>query len=521
MGRSAPGARRSPHQGPRRQGREPRDGTRRSPDPRLEPHDLGLQAGDRRQLRPHPRLGDAPRAHGERQPRRRRSQPLHRRVRMGARQGARRHLRSRIRDALGHGDPAGGGRARRGRKPPPLRPRRPPRGVRRRDRLPRAPPRGELRRRELHGLDLRHRNRPRRLREGAHALPRRHRPDEGRGRVPRRPDPPPEPPRGIPRGPGLRPQGRGRDLGLREHPRLRPGAPREPRMGARDRGPRARLDPRRRHHRGRPRRGRRNPRRTGDGRRRSRTGVGREVRRRTLRDPPPRRRRTRAPPRRPHRGRRIRTRQVPRAGRRRSIRGHRLRPLLRPVRPRTRADRRRRIPPRGPHPRHAAVELPPRDPRGRSPRGPRRRFRRHPQARAPGEAMRRTHRRVPVGRRSPEGGPRPRRRRRERPRQGPPHPRGRRARRPHRRRRHREALPLLGPEDADHGRDLGQERHRHHALGGPRPRRQGRRQLRLRARRPEVLGRVLRDPRRQRRLLHARARPAPRCGPLPPRRLGR
>lgn len=127
--------------------------------------------------------------------------------------------------------------------------------------------------------------------------------------------------------------------------------------------------------------------------------------------------------------------------------------------------------------------------------------------------MRRAHRRVLVGRRVLEGGPRPRRRRRERPRQDLPHARGRRARRPHRRRRHREAssglsgTPRCGSWPRPRARTPSSS-----PLGRPRPRRQGRQSTPpsgTSARSVSAASYVI--------LVgsvgfHARARPAPRCG---------
>jgi RHH-type proline utilization regulon transcriptional repressor/proline dehydrogenase/delta 1-pyrroline-5-carboxylate dehydrogenase len=65
---------------------------------------------------------------------------------------------------------------------------------------------------------------------------------------------------------------------------------------------------------------------------------------------------------------------------------------------------------------------------------------------------------------------------------------------PHRRLRDRGAVPLLPPGPAAAGRDQRQKRHHRHPQRRPGPRSQGRGLLRVRPRRPEVLGRLTGDP---------------------------
>ena len=126
-------------------------------------------------------------------------------------------------------------------------------------------------------------------------------------------------------------------------------------------------------------------------------GVGFAAGDRTRGRSPVRRPRPRGPPRRTHRGRGIRDRQGLRRGGCRSQRSGRLRELLRRDRARARPSERCRLRPLTAHRRHAAVELPCRDPRGRSARRARRRLRRRLQTCPAGPPMRGCSRRSAVG----------------------------------------------------------------------------------------------------------------------------
>ena len=137
-------------------------------------------------------------------------------------------------------------------------------------------------------------------------------------------------------------------------------------------------------------------------------------------------------------------------------------------------------------------------------------LRRRDQARQAGPPQRCRHDRGPLGgRRSPR-----------RPHHGPAGrararpaadlPPGRGPRHPDRRLRDRRAVPLLPQGPAPAGRDQRQERHHRHPERGPGPRGQGRRVLRIRPRRPEVLRRLAGDPRRLRGEIEAVPQPADR-----------
>ena len=142
--------RRRADQGARRQGRQPRHGARRRRDPRLAARHLRHQAGHRHQLQARAGLVADARAHRCRAARRRRPQPLRRRLRLAHRPRARRRDARRVRDAARHGHRPGRGRAPRRRQPAALHARREPERVRRRDRLPDPPARGEREPGELH-----------------------------------------------------------------------------------------------------------------------------------------------------------------------------------------------------------------------------------------------------------------------------------------------------------------------------------------------------------------------------------
>ena len=150
------------------------------------------------------------------------------------------------------------------------------------------------------------------------------------------------------------------------------------------------------------------------------------------------------------------------------------------------------------HRRDPAVELPGRHPGRLHARGARRRLRRRHQARQAGPPQRRRHDRGALG------GRRPARRAHHGPagragaRPAAHLPPGRGPRDPHRRLRDRRAVPLLPQGPAAAGRDQRQERHHRHPERRPGPRRQGRRVLRVRPRRPEVLRRLAGDPGRLR-----------------------
>ena len=175
-------------------------------------------------------------------------------------------------------------------------------------------------------------------------------------------------------------------------------------------------------------------------------------------------------------------------GRSRGERGDRLRPLRRRLDAAAGcAAARRRA-------RRRAVELPLRHPCGRRPRRADGRQRRHPQAR-PGDPAHRVAARAAVPpRRHPARRPAVRRlpRRRRRPAAG--HAPGGRHGRAHRRLRHRPAVPRLAAALAPAGRDERQERDRRHRRGRRRPGDPRHDPLRLRSRRPEVLGGEPADP---------------------------
>ena len=384
-------------------------------DARLAARDLRHQAGDRHQLQARARLGAHPRAHRRRAHRRRRPQPLRRRLRLAAREAARRRATAvEFEMLLGMATGQAEAVAQRRRQPAALHARREPGRVRRGDHLPRPSPRGEREHRELHVGGVRARHEPDALLDArdATASSRRSPPsttrpgpnrtqDRSRRRAGRCPSPRrrrrradrPDPHRRAPR----HHAGSRATPALRTHPAASPTSPTPTRRSPANRAW-GRAHPRRasaastlgvRHHR----------RCAGDGRRRRSTpsspqssAAGRALGQRAgaerAADPAPRGRLALAA----NRGRLIevmahRDRQDHRRGRPRGQRGDRLRALLRRARPRARHGRTARtFVPVAAHRRHAAVELPGRDPGRRRARRARRGLRRHHQARPAGPA---------------------------------------------------------------------------------------------------------------------------------------
>ena len=216
LGRRPPRRRRRRHQGPRRQGRQPAHGTGRSLPARLAAGHLGHQAGLGHQLQARHQLLAAPGPDQERPDRRRRPQPLRHRLRLAARQAARRGVRHRVRDAARHGPGPGRSRQEGRRLAPALHPGGPPGRVRRRHRLPDPPPRRGRQPGQLHVRRLRAQRKRSPLRAREAALPRL--PGQARRRGPAA-EPPAEP----------QPPGRAAAARLvREHPGHRPVAARQP-----------------------------------------------------------------------------------------------------------------------------------------------------------------------------------------------------------------------------------------------------------------------------------------------------
>ena len=339
-----------------------------------------------------------------------------------------------------------------------VRPGGPPRRVRRGDQLPRAPPGGERLQRQLPLRGVRARRRPGDVRPRARPVPRVDRTREG-CRAAHRPEPRPGsrpaarrartpigcafPPRrrGGRRGcrtdaggarhrplrgerrrhrtarafrgrDGLRRRGLRRDGRLRlsrsgrsrggcarlpKRRRHRPVPAGQPRVEPRHPGPHRDLDSRRQHARRRPHHRRRRARADRRARAGCRAGVGSAACERTRDRDAGCRAFARGAPRRADRGGGIRDRQGLRRGGRRGQRGGRLRELLRGDGARARPGERCRLRPLAPHGRHAAVELPDRDPRGRSAGCTRRRLGRRLQTGAAGPSLRGGRRRGAVG----------------------------------------------------------------------------------------------------------------------------